>query len=74
MFSLIFSLGVLAESFLKLEANSICIAIATIGFSTVEIHVLLSAIWFIVFSVLLIISYIILIVKSSWSPFLSLSA
>lgn len=67
--SLIFPLGALAELFLKLGANSICAAIATMGFSTVEIHVLLSTLWFIVFPVLLIITYIILMAKSACIPF-----
>ena len=67
--SLIFPFGSLADLFLKLGANSICVAIATMGFSTIEIHILLSAFWFAVFSISLIATYIILIVKLYCLPF-----
>lgn len=67
--SLIFPFGSLADLFLKLGANSICVAIATMGFSTIEIHILLSVFWFVVFLISLITTYIILIVKLSYLPF-----
>lgn len=67
--SFIFPLGALVELFVKLGGNSICAAIATMGFSTVEIYVLLSGFWFIAFPVLLIVAYVILIAKSACIPF-----
>ncbi len=67
--SFIFPIGTPAELIVKLGGNSICAVIATMGFSPVDAHVLLSGIWFIVFSSFLIVAYIILMVKSARIPF-----